>query len=125
MALTTRRVHGVWNVCGLYCNGAQFRNTLYLGANRQYLIQLHDPAHDNYYSKVSAAIIPCGFVFVPLVSWIVTRHGFLVSAHVVNGVGMAYGALACVPILWIQPVVTVLYVTLPLVCVQLFVWRLL
>jgi hypothetical protein len=84
----------------------QFRNTLFLGATRQYLIELHDPDHGNLFSKISAIIVPLGFIFVPIVSWVVDTRGLMVAAHLTNVLGLLYGGLTCIPVLWVQPIAT-------------------
>ena len=56
--------------CALFL---QFRNNLFLGTTRQYLTQLHDDQHGNLYSKISAIIVPLGFLFVTIVGWLMDK----------------------------------------------------
>lgn len=65
---------------------------------------LGDHEHNNYYSKIVGVVLPLGFVFAPAVGWLMSKHGFGMTSHVVNFLGAAYGAFEIVPHLWAQPV---------------------
>ncbi len=82
----------------------QFRNNLFLGTTRSYLTALHDPEHNNLYSNISAVIVPCGFLFVTVVGWVMDKYGFAITGHCVNVLGLLYGTFMTIPVLWAQPI---------------------
>lgn len=83
--------------------------TIYIGTTNKHLENNGDSDHDYLYTKVFSGVLPLGFLFVPVINYVVEKEGLISSLLVTNGLGVAYNSLALIPNLPIQCLAFILF----------------
>lgn len=89
-------------VCG-------FRADVYLTSVGDYCASIGDASDGNLYQKSVAIIVPLGVVFVPAVSWVLTRYGLRAGAWMVFALGVGYEGCVLVESLPMQLLGAILF----------------
>ena len=68
-----------------------------------------DGKSTTFYMSLFIGILPAGAVFIPVVTRMLNRLGSRASMQVVSVVAVAFGGLACAPLIEIQPLTFITY----------------
>ncbi|KAI9914504.1 hypothetical protein PsorP6_008256 [Peronosclerospora sorghi] len=85
------------------------RATVYIGTTNKLLDNFGDVDYDFFYTKVFSVVMPMGFVFVPLIDYVVESHGLSKALQFTNIIGVLYNILELVPSLPMQCAVFLLF----------------
>ena len=78
------------------------RSNIYLGTVQILLEEYNDDDHGYLFTQIFTAILPFGFVFITSISYVLKRYGFATFNNIVTCLGIIYGVLAVIPVLYLQ-----------------------
>lgn len=83
----------------------------YFGTILQILESLGDENHHYLFTQIFTALLPLGFLCLPLIEYSFKNYGFLGSFHILNGLSIAYNVTVLIPNLQIQVITFILFIT--------------
>lgn len=92
-----------------FCIVMMLRSNIYLGTVQILLEHYNDDEYNYLFTQLFIAILPFGFVFIHLVDYLLKKYGFATFLNIVSLLGIAYGVIAVIPVLYLQVVTFVLY----------------
>lgn len=78
------------------------RSNSFLGIAAPMLQHMGDKGPDYFYTTALSAIVPAGFLFVPVIERMLSRLGYALCLDVINLLGAVYGGMALVDVLPLQ-----------------------
>lgn len=85
------------------------RSNIYLGTVQILLEDYNDDEHDYLFTQLFIAMLPFGFLFIPSIDYMLKNYGFATFNNIVSVLGLAYGVLAVIPVLYLQVLTFALY----------------
>ncbi|CAM9280195.1 unnamed protein product, partial [Ectocarpus fasciculatus] len=85
------------------------RSNIYLGTVQILLEDYNDDEHDYLFTQLFIAMLPFGFLFIPAIDYMLKNYGFATFNNIVSVLGLAYGVLAVIPVLYLQVLTFALY----------------
>ncbi|POM80235.1 MFS transporter, LAT3 family, solute carrier family 43, member 3, partial [Phytophthora palmivora] len=85
------------------------RATIYIGTANKLLENYGDREHGYLYTKVFSFVLPMGFMFVPLIDYLVETRGLSKALLFTNILGVLYNVFQLVPVLPLQCVAFFLF----------------
>ena len=86
------------------------RFTSFFGSVLQLLEYLGDESYHYLYTQIFVAMLPLGFLCLPIIDWIFQKYGFIGGFHTVNFLSIGYNILVLIPSLPIQILTFVFFV---------------
>jgi MFS transporter, LAT3 family, solute carrier family 43, member 3 len=88
-----------------------FRFNYYFGSVLDLLEDLGDDKYNYLYTQIFIAMLPLGFLCLPLIDWIFKIYGFIGAFHVLNLLSIGYNVIVLIPILPLQVLTFLFFVT--------------
>ncbi|TMW56445.1 hypothetical protein Poli38472_006455 [Pythium oligandrum] len=85
------------------------RANLYIGTANKLLDNYGDGEHEYLFTKIFSFVLPLGFLFIPVIDYVVEKKGLSVSLIATNLLGVIFNTLELIP-------------NLPLQCITFFVF---
>lgn len=94
----------------VYASIQVLRVNSYFGTILQILEALGDKECNYFYTQLFTALLPLGFLCLPLIEYSFKSYGFLGSFHILNGLSIAYNVIVLIPILPLQVLTFILFI---------------
>jgi MFS transporter, LAT3 family, solute carrier family 43, member 3 len=87
------------------------RFNAYFGSAFELLKYLGDESYHYLFTQIFVALLPLGFLTLPVIEYLFKHHGLLGSFQVLNGLSIAYNIILLVPNLPVQVLTFILFIT--------------
>jgi hypothetical protein len=94
----------------IYAAVQVLRCNSYFGSVFELLKYLGDESYHYLFTQIFVALLPLGFLTLPLIEYLFKSYGLIGSFHVLNGLSIAYNIILLVPILPLQVLTFILFI---------------